>query len=106
MTTALVAMAGLAFASWLMRALFIVMIPAERLPQALRDALTHLAPAVLAALVTVEVAGAVNGLDTPRAALLIGSVLLAGIAVRLTGSLGLAVGIGAATALLLDLVLV
>ena len=106
MTAALVAMAGLALASWLMRAMFIVLIPAERLPQGLRDGLTHLAPAVLAALVTVEVAGAVQGLDAARAALLVGSVVVAGIAVRLTGSLGLAVGIGAAAALLLDLVLV
>ena len=104
--TALVAMAALGIASWVMRAMFIVLVPAERLPQALRDALTQLAPAVLAALVAVEVAGAVHGLDTARAALLLGSVLLAGMVVRLTGSLGLAVGIGAAAALLLDVVLV
>src|SRR5436190_9750864 len=99
-------MGALALASWARRAMFIVVLPAERLPQALRDALTHLAPAVLAALVAVEVAGAVHGLDAARAALLLALVLVAGIAVRLTGSMGLSVGIGAAAAVLLDVVLV
>ena len=104
--TPLLAMACLAGASWVLRAMFIVMVPAERLPQALRDALTHLAPAVLAALVTVEVAGAADGLDPVRVTLLVGAVLLAAVAVRVTGSLGLAVAIGLGAALLLDVVLV
>jgi branched-subunit amino acid transport protein len=103
---ALLAMVGLALASWVMRALFIVMVPAERLPESLREALKHLAPAVLAALVAVEVAGGAQGLDVARTALLLGSVLLAGIAAKVTGSLGLAVSIGLAAALLLDVVLV
>ena len=104
--TPLLAMACLAGASWMLRALFIIVVPAERLPQVVRDALTHLAPAVLAALVTVEVVGASAGLEPIRLVLLVGSVLLAAVAVRLTGSMGLAVAIGLGAALLLDVVLV
>lgn len=104
--TALLALAGLAAASWVLRAMFVVMVPAERLPRSLRDSLSHLAPAVLAALVTVEVAAAARGLDAFRAAVLLGSIVLAGVVVRVTGKRGLAVGVGLATALLLDLVLV
>ena len=101
----LLAMVGLAVVSWIVRALFIVLVPTERLPHRLREALTYLAPAVLAALVVVEVVGAAQGLDGIEVALLIGSVVLAAIAVRLTGSLGIAVAIGLGAAVLLDVVL-
>jgi branched-subunit amino acid transport protein len=104
--TSLLAMLVLAVASWLLRALFIVLVPAERLPARLRESLTHLAPAVLAALVTVEVAGAAHGLAVVEVMLMLGAVALAAIAVRLTGSLGLAVAIGLGAAVLLDLVVV
>jgi branched-subunit amino acid transport protein len=96
----------LAAASWVLRSLFVVVVPAARLPRPLRDSLRHLAPAVLAALVTVEVAAAAQGLDAMRAAVLLGSVVLAGVAVRVTGNRGLAVFVGVGAALLLDLVLV
>lgn len=104
--TALLAMLALAIGSWVMRALFIVLVPAERLPEAVRESLTHLAPAVLAALVAVEVAGATHGLDLVGVLVMLGAVALAGVAARLTGSLGLAVFIGLGAALVLDLALV
>ena len=47
--TALLAMVALAAACWVLRALFIVFVPADRLPAPVHAALTHLAPAVLAA---------------------------------------------------------
>ena len=50
---ALVAMVALAAICWVFRVLFIVFVPAERLPARFREALEHLAPAVLAALVAV-----------------------------------------------------
>ena len=102
--TAVVAMVGLGLGSWVLRALFILMIPAERLPQALRDGLTHLAPAALAALVAVEVAGAAAGLDVAGTVLMLGSLAVAGFVVRLTGSVGLAVTIGLGAALVIDFV--
>jgi branched-subunit amino acid transport protein len=104
--SALLAMLVLAVASWVLRALFIVLVPAERLPARLRESLTHLAPAVLAALVTVEVAGASHGLAAAEVVLMIGALALAAIAVRVTGSLGLAIAIGLGAAVLLDLVVV
>jgi len=101
---AVLAVVGLGLGSWLLRALFIVMVPADLLPRALRDGLTHLAPAALAALVAVEVAGASRGLDLARTLVLLVSVAVAGLAVRLTGSVGLAVTIGLGAALVIDLV--
>ena len=103
--TALAAMGCLGLASYVLRGLFIVVVPADRLPAAVRNALEHLPPAVLAALVSVELAGAVRGLDVARASFLVGAMVVAGIAVRLTRSMGLGVAIGLIAALLLDLVL-
>jgi branched-subunit amino acid transport protein len=104
--TGLVAMVLLAVASYVLRVLFVLLVPAEKLPGAIRDALGHLPPAVLGALVSVEVAGAVRGLDLAAAAFLLATLLTAGVAVRLTGSMGLGVSIGLVGALLIDLVLV
>jgi branched-subunit amino acid transport protein len=104
--TALLAMVCLGLASWVLRSLFIVLVPAERLPAAVRSALAHLPPAVLAALVSVEVAGALGGLDLVRAAFVLTALVVAGVVVRLTRSMGLGVAIGLVAALLLDLVLV
>jgi branched-subunit amino acid transport protein len=104
--TAVLAMVALGAVCWVMRALFIVLVPAEVLPSSVREALTHLAPAVLAALVATELVGAADGLDAARTAVLLVAVVLAGLAVRLTGSGGLAIAIGLGAAVLLDVVLV
>jgi branched-subunit amino acid transport protein len=101
--TALVAMLALAVACWVMRILLIVLVPAERLPERLRDALGHLAPAVLAALVAVETDDAAHGSDPLVAVLVVGSLAIAGLAVRLTRSLLLGIAIGAGAALAIDL---
>ena len=89
---------------WLFRILFIILVPAERLPQRARDALGHLAPAVLAALVAVEADSISRGSDAATVALVLGAVLLIGLAVRLTGSLALAIALGLGAALFMDLV--
>ena len=99
---AVLAVLGLGLGSWLLRTMFVLVVPAERLPQGLREGLTHLAPAALAALVAVEIAGAATGLDLVRIVVLLGSLALAGLAVRLTGSVGLAVTIGLGAALVID----
>ena len=103
MTTVL-AMLLLAAVCWVFRILFIVLVPADRLPAGARAALGHLAPAVLAALVAVEADATARGADLTTASLVIGSLLLAGLAIRLTGNLLLAIGIGVGAALLIDLV--
>ncbi len=104
--TATLAMLGLGAACWVMRSLFILLVPAERLPAAVRDALQYLAPAVLAALVASELTDGAQGLALGGAVVLVGSMALAAVLVRLTGSLGLSVATGLGAAILLDVVLV
>ena len=55
--TALLALSLGALATWLLRVGFIALLPADRLPAALRRALPHVGPAVLAALVVSSLAG-------------------------------------------------
>ena len=102
--TTMTAMLLLAATCWLFRLMLIVVVPAERLPERARDALAHLAPAVLAALVAVESDAAVRGSDLATALLVVGAVVLIGTAVRITHSLGLAIALGLGAALLIDLV--
>lgn len=61
MTAALVLLAAAA-ATWLLRVLFIGIVPADRLPARMRQALPHVGPAVLAALI---VTGLVRGGGVP-----------------------------------------
>jgi branched-subunit amino acid transport protein len=95
-----------AVASLLMRQAFILFVPADRLPARVTSALDHLAPAVLAALVsvgTVEVfrtGGQPGGLAS-----LIAVIAIAAVAYR-RPSLTLSAGLGAAAVLAIDLVLV
>jgi branched-subunit amino acid transport protein len=104
--TALVVMLLLALACYAMRSVFVLAVPAERLPLRLRRGLAQLAPAVLGALVVAEMAGAADGADSPTAVVVVLSMLVAALAVGLTGSLTLALGIGLAGALVVDVLLV
>jgi branched-subunit amino acid transport protein len=106
MSTALATMTLLAVVCWVFRVLFIVVVPAERLPARARRALEHLAPAVLAALVAVETESTMSGGDVLTELLVLLSVLAIAVAVRLTGSLPLAITLGLGAALLIDLVVV
>ena len=80
----------LALACWAMRSLFVLAVPADRLPARLQHGLAQLAPAVLAALVVAELAGSVQEADATTGLVLVGSMVLAALAVRRTGSLGAA----------------
>ena len=104
MTTPLLAMVALAGGCWVIRVFAIVVLPAERLPRRVRDGLDLLAPAVLAALVAVETGSAMTG-GGLAAVVVVAAVTGIGLVARLTGSLVLAIGLGLATALLLDLVI-
>ena len=95
----------LAAGCWLLRVLFIVVVPAERLHPHAHEALDHVAPAVLAALVVVEASAATAGDGPAIAGAVFASLLAVGLVARLTGSLLLAVLLGGAAALLIDLVL-
>ncbi len=96
----------LAAACWLVRLTFIVFVPAERLPGRVTAALEQVAPAVLAALVSVEMVGVVRD-SAPAAGLAsLGCVAaIAAVAYR-RPSLTVSAGLGVAAVLLIDLVLV
>jgi branched-subunit amino acid transport protein len=101
----LTAMLVLAVVCWLFRVVFIVLVPAHRLPEVVRRALAHLAPSVLAALVAVETQASARQGSAATGIYVVGAVLLMAIVVRRTHSLLWAIGVGAAAAVLLDLVL-
>lgn len=104
--TALVAALLLAAVCWVLRVLLVVVVPADRLPGSVQESLEHLAPAVLASLVTVELVGAVRDTELLPALLMLVGMAAAAALVRRTGSLALAVGVGASLALVVDLLLI
>ncbi|HEY3089309.1 MAG TPA: AzlD domain-containing protein [Jatrophihabitantaceae bacterium] len=96
----------LAAACWLVRVMFIVFVPAERLPGRVTAALGHVAPAVLAAHVSLELAGLVPaGAPAAGLASLCCIAAIAAVAYR-RPSLTVSAGLGIASVLLIDLVLV
>jgi branched-subunit amino acid transport protein len=94
----------LAAACWVLRIAFITLVPADRLPAAFSEALGFLAPAVIAAIVGVEMADLVSH-DTASAGslLVLGAVAVAAIAYR-TRSLAISTVSGLVVVALLDLV--
>lgn len=103
MTPMMVAMLVLGAVCWLFRILFIVVIPAERLPEGIRDGLAHLAPSVMAALVAVELVGMTSRTSLLASSLVLVAALVVGALVRATGSLILAIGAAAAAVAVIDL---
>jgi branched-subunit amino acid transport protein len=102
--TGLTAMLLLAAVCWVFRIVFIVVVPAHRLPSVARRALGHLAPSVLAALVAVETQASARG-GSLTALYVVGSVVVMALVVWRTRSLVWAIGIGTTAAVLLDLVI-
>jgi branched-subunit amino acid transport protein len=95
----------LAAVCWCFRIVFIVVIPAHRLPTLLIRALGHLSPAVLAALIAVETQSAARTGPPLAAGAVVGSVLLMGLVARRTRSLLWTIVAGSAAVVLLDVVL-
>lgn len=94
----------LAAACWLLRLTFIVFVPAERLPGRITAALGHVAPAVLSALVCVELVAAVRHGSPAAGVATLGCVAaIAAVAYR-RPSLTVTAGLGIAAVLLIDLV--
>lgn len=102
--TTIIAMLVLALACWLLRVLFIAFVPAEALPCRFRAALDHLAPAVLAALIAVEIDSATREGSAQVVALVLATVVAIAVAARLTKSLGLAIVLSIGATLFIDLV--
>jgi branched-subunit amino acid transport protein len=95
----------LAAVCWAFRVLFIVLVPAHRLPALVTRALGHLAPSVLAALVAVETQSAAQQGSTLAGAYVVAAVLLMGAVSWRTRSLLWTIVVGAAAVALLDVVL-
>jgi branched-subunit amino acid transport protein len=93
-------------ACWLVRVAFIVFVPAERLPGRVTDALGRVAPAVLAALVSVELVGVVQDGVLVAGLASLGCVAAIAAVAHRWPSLTVSAGFGLAAVLLIDLVLV
>ena len=96
----------LAAASWLIRLSFIVLIPARRLPKRVTAALGHTAPAVLAALVSVETVAGLGHDDGVVQLAVVASLLAIAVVATRRANPALTAGLGMGAALLIDLVLV
>ena len=103
--SALVSMVLLAAVCWLFRVAFVTLVPAERLPTGLRDSLAYLAPAVLAAIVAVEVVSMIGDATPGQALPVLAAVAVTGVVARLTRSLSIVSAVGLGLVLLLNLVL-
>src|SRR3954447_22430975 len=102
--TALMSMLALGVVCWLFRIAFVTLLPAERLPARLQASLEHLAPAVLAALVAVEVVGLVRGAQPVDALALVAASTVIGLVAHRTRNLSIACALGLGIVLVLDLV--
>ena len=102
--TAWASMLALGVVCWVFRITFVTLLPAERLPGRLRASLEHLAPAVLAAIVAVEVVGLVRGAQPADALALLAASAVIGVVAHRTRNLSLACALGLGLVLVLDLV--
>jgi branched-subunit amino acid transport protein len=102
--TDLLPMVLLAGVCWAFRILFIVVVPAHRLPATVKRALGFLAPSVLAALVAVETQSTAASGSPVVGVYVVGTVLLMGLVTWRTRSLLWTIGVGAVAVVVLDLV--
>jgi len=88
---------------WVLRATFVVFIPADRLPAVVAQALQHLAPAALASILAVEITSAVD-LSNPASSMeALGVVAVAATVAVLTRSMTWTVLAGIVAVLVVDL---
>jgi branched-subunit amino acid transport protein len=92
---------GAGLVSWVLRVLFIVLVPARRLPPPVHRALAHTGPAALAALLATDLAQ--SGFDGGSPVALLLALLAAALVARRTRSLLLATGAGIGASVLLTL---
>lgn len=103
--TGLLSMLALGAVCWVFRIAFIKLVPAERLPGSLQASLEQLAPAVLAAIVAVEIVGLVHHASPGNALQLLAAVAVIGLVARRTRSISIVCALGVGLVLILDLAL-
>ena len=69
----LAAVVALGLLCWVLRATFVLLVPADRLPAVVAQALNHLAPAALASIIAVELTSAVEVSDLACGPAVVGS---------------------------------
>jgi branched-subunit amino acid transport protein len=99
----LAAVVALGLLCWVLRATFVLLVPADRLPAVVAQALNHLAPAALASIIAVELTSAVEVSDLAAALQSLGVVAVAATVAMLTRSLTWTVLAGIAAVLVVDL---
>lgn len=99
----LTAALALGLLCWLLRATFVLFVPADRLPPVVAEALQHLAPAALASIIAVELTSAVDLTDPVSTVQAVGVVAVAGTVAMLTRSLSWTVLAGLLAVLVVDL---
>jgi branched-subunit amino acid transport protein len=100
--TALLAMLVLGVVSWVLRIAFVALLPADRLPARLRDGLEYLAPAVLAAIVAVELVARIRADEPLDATVLLAAGLVIGVVAHRTRNLSVACALGVAVVIAVD----
>ena len=104
--TEMVALLALAVASWVLRIGLVVLVPASRLPDAIRSSLDHLAPAVLAAILVLDLAGSVSAsADVVDGVATLGAAGLIAVVAWRTRNLALTAIVALAAVVMLDLIL-
>jgi branched-subunit amino acid transport protein len=102
---ALLSMLALGIVSWMFRIAFVMLLPAERLPDRVRSSLEHLAPAVLASIVAVQVVALVRHSSPGSALPLLGAIAIIGVVAYRIRNLSIVCALGLGLVLVLDLVL-
>lgn len=100
--TALLSMVALGAISWVLRIAFITLLPADRLPARLQNGLEYLAPAVLAAIVAVELVALVRDAEPLDAMALAAAGAAIGLVAYRTRNVSIACVLGAAVVVILD----
>jgi branched-subunit amino acid transport protein len=101
--TALWSMLALGIVCWVFRIAFVMLLPAERLPDRIRSSLEHLAPAVLASIVAVHVVALVRHASPGSALTLLGAIAIIGVVAYRIRNLSIVCALGLGLVLVLDL---
>lgn len=100
---ALLSMLVLGAVSWVFRIAFITLLPADRLPARLHNHLEYLAPAVLAAIVAVELIALVRHAEPLDAVVLLAAGATIAVVAHRTRNISIACALGVAAVLILTL---
>jgi branched-subunit amino acid transport protein len=99
----MIAMLLLGAVSWVLRIAFITLLPGDRLPARLRNSLEYLAPAVLAAIVAVELIALVRHAEPVDAVVLLAAGAVIGLVAYRTRNVSIACALGVGAVLILTL---